>query len=123
MRRQSIAGFSLFETESIVYKFGRFVLDLKKQSLAKNGEDIHISGAEFALLRLLISEVGKPISRDQLVARMTSKEHHPDQRGIDMLVFRLRKRLDDRETLGGMIRTLRGVGYIFVADVSTEKGA
>ncbi len=123
LRRQTTAGFSLFETDSTVYKFGKFVFDLKNQSLTNHGENIHMSSAEFALLRLLILEAGKPLSREQLVARMTSKEHCPDQRAIDMLVSRLRKRLENSDVAGGLIRTLRGVGYIFVADVISEKGA
>lgn len=82
---------------------------------------MRLTSGEFALLRLLILEAGKPLSRDQLVARMASREHHPDQRAIDMLVSRLRKKLDPVDAGESLIRTLRGVGYMLVADVTIKK--
>lgn len=121
LRRQSPAGFALFETDSVVYQFSGYTLDLKNQIFTKNGEVLHLSSAEFALLHLLVLEAGKPLSRDLLVARMASREHQPDQRSIDMLVSRLRKRLDETGSTNSMIRTLRGVGYILIADVVVEK--
>lgn len=121
LRRQALAGFALYETDLAIYRFAGFELDLKRQTLSKNDEILHISSGEFGLLRLLLLEVGKPVSRDQLVARMASREHHPDQRAIDMLVSRLRKRLDDTDAKESLIRTLRGVGYMLVSDVSMEK--
>lgn len=121
LRRQGPAGFALFETDSVLYQFAGYTLDLKKQILTKDDQEIHLSSAEFALLHLLVLEAGKPLSRDLLVARMASREHQPDQRSIDMLVSRLRKRLDDSESGNSIIRTLRGIGYIMIADVLVEK--
>lgn len=121
LRRQPISGFGLYETDSVVYQFSEFELDMKKQSLLKGGEDLRITSGEFALLHLLILGGGKPLSRDQLAARMASREHHPDQRAIDMLVSRLRKRLDVANANESLIRTLRGVGYILVADTTIKK--
>ncbi len=121
MRRQAIAGFALYETDAVCYQFSVFELDMKTQSLLKGGEDLRLTSSEFALLHLLILEAGRPLSRDQLVARMASREHHPDQRAIDMLVSRLRKKLDPVDASESLIRTLRGVGYILVADVTIKK--
>lgn len=120
LRRQAVAGFVLYETDSIIYRFAGFVLDLRTQTLFKNSESLYLSNSEFALLRLLVLGAGKPLSRDQLVASMTAREYHADQRSIDMLVSRLRKRLDNSNTGNSLIRTLRGIGYILVADVSVE---
>lgn len=121
LRRQAIAGFGLYETDAVLYQFSAFELDMKTQSLLKGGEDLHLTSGEFALLHLLILEAGKPLSRDQLVARMASREHRPDQRAIDMLVSRLRKKLDSADVNESLIRTLRGVGYMLVADVTIKK--
>ena len=121
LRRQAIAGLGLYETDAVLYQFSAFELDMKTQSLLKGGEDLHLTSGEFALLHLLILEAGKPLSRDQLVARMASREHRPDQRAIDMLVSRLRKKLDSADVNESLIRTLRGVGYMLVADVTIKK--
>lgn len=121
LRRQGPAGFALFEADAVVYKFAGYTFDLKQHRLSKDGQILHLSSGEFALLHLLLVEAGKPLSRDQLVARMASREHQSDQRSIDMLVSRLRKRLDETSSTNSMIRTLRGVGYILIADVVVEK--
>lgn len=121
LRRQVPTGFTLFEADAVVYKFAGYTFDLKQHRLSKDSQILHLSSSEFALLHLLLVEAGKPLSRDQLVARMASREHQSDQRSIDMLVSRLRKRLDETGSTSSMIRTLRGVGYILIADVVVEK--
>lgn len=116
LRRQPVA-FELHDAQGGEYRFGEFVLNVRQQTLCKGGWAVHLSTGEFALLRLFLSEVGQPLSREQLVLRMASRAHQPDQRAIDMLVSRLRKRLDAPSATESMIRTLRGIGYMFVAEV------
>jgi DNA-binding response OmpR family regulator len=70
---------------------------------------------------LFLTEAGQPLTRSQLVLRMALREHQSDQRAVDMLISRLRKRLDDPTATESMIRTLRGIGYVFVAEVVTEQ--
>ena len=116
LRRQPMA-FELHDAHGMGYRFGDFSLNVRQQMLYKGSEAIHLSTGEFALLRLFLSEAGQPLSRDQLVLRMASRAHQPDQRAIDMLVSRLRKRLDAPSAAESMIRTLRGIGYVFVSEV------
>ena len=118
LRRQPATLYELHGAHGTGYRFGEFVLNIRQQTLFKNTEAIHLSTGEFALLRLFLTEVGQPMSRNQLVLRMASREHQPDQRAIDMLVSRLRKRLDAPSATESMIRTLRGIGYVFVAEVT-----
>lgn len=120
LRRQPPVGMMLHEVESIVYRFGDFTLNVRQQALYKGSAPIRVSTGEFALLRLFLAEAGQPLTRSQLVLRMASREHQSDQRAVDMLISRLRKRLDDPAATESMIRTLRGIGYVFVADVVTE---
>lgn len=120
LRRQSVSGSALHEMGSVAYRFGDFLFDAKQQVLLKGDAPIRLSSGEFALLRLFVTEVGQPLTRTKLVASMASREHQPDQRAVDMLVSRLRKRLDDPMQTESMIRTVRGVGYVFVAEVTTE---
>lgn len=122
LRRQPTAQFDLHSAQGTTYQFGGFVLSVRQKILQKGAETIHLSTSEFALLRLFLSEVGHPLSRNQLVLRMASREHQPDQRAIDMLVSRLRKRLDAPSATESMIRTVRGIGYLFVAEVHEVSG-
>ena len=121
LRRQPTTGFVLHEVGSVIYRFGDFVLDARQQLLFKGSEPIRLSTGEFALLRLFLTEAGQPLTRSQLVLRMALREHQSDQRAVDMLISRLRKRLDDPTATESMIRTLRGIGYVFVAEVVTEQ--
>lgn len=120
LRRQPSAAMALHETDSLCYRFGQFVLDTRQQLLLKGAEQIRLSTGEFALLRLFLTEVGQPLTRQQLVQRIASREYQADQRSVDMLVSRLRKRLDEPAAHESMIRTVRGVGYVFVTEVATE---
>ena len=122
LRRQPTPHLSLHRVQSGTFRFSDFVLDVRQQLLFKGAEAVHLSTGEFALLRLFIHQAGQPMSRQQLVSRMASREHQPDQRAIDMLVSRLRKRLDAPGALESIIRTVRGVGYVFVADVAEVTG-
>ena len=112
---------SLFDGIKLKYRFGGFVLDISQQTLSFEDQIVRISSGEFALLHLFLSEAGKPLSREYLVAKMVSREHQPDQRAIDMLVSRLRKKLGQVGDELGPIRTLRGVGYICICDVYAEE--
>lgn len=123
LRRYDLSDKSSRHTNSLIYQFSHYLLDTKKQVLLKNNELIHLSSAEYLLLEILLLNAGKPLSRDQLVLSMTSREHQPDQRAIDMLVSRLRKKIDHADSKVSLIRTIRGVGYIFVADIKTEQGS
>jgi two-component system, OmpR family, phosphate regulon response regulator OmpR len=118
LRRRPAQHLELHGAQGESYAFGDFVLNVRQQILQKGREQIHLSTGEFALLRLFLSAAGQPMSRQQLVLRMASRDHQPDQRAIDMLVSRLRKRLDPPEAQESMIRTLRGIGYMFVTEVS-----
>lgn len=120
LRRQPTPHLSLHSVQSGTFRFSDFLLDVRQQLLFKGSEAVHLSTGEFALLRLFINQAGQPMSRQQLVSRMASREHQPDQRAIDMLVSRLRKRLDAPEAIESIIRTVRGVGYVFVAEVSDQ---
>lgn len=118
LRRQPTPHISLHRLQCGSFRFSDFVLDVRQHQLIKGAEAVHLSTGEFALLQLFIHHAGHPMSRQQLVLRMASREHQPDQRAIDMLVSRLRKRLDAPGATESMIRTVRGVGYVFIADVA-----
>lgn len=120
LRRHPSPALALHESDSVCYRFGHFVLDTRQHLLLKAAEQIRLSTGEFALLRLFLTEVGQPLTRQQLVQRIASREYQADQRAVDMLVSRLRKRLDEPSAHESMIRTVRGVGYVFVPEVTTE---
>ena len=81
---------------------------------------MELTGAEFALLQVMISNPGKILSRQQLIPQVLSRQEYAVDRSIDSLVSNLRRKLgpllDGRER----IRSVRGVGYIYVT-LESEK--
>lgn len=95
--------------------FGEYVLDLSRRSLHRNGVPIALTSAEFALLKVLASHPGRVFSRDDLVAAASGgPDRLPFDRSIDARVARLRRKLDDPSDAPRYIRTVWGVGYVFI---------
>jgi two-component system response regulator CpxR len=75
---------------------------------------VEVTSAEFDVLDILMRSAGRVVSRDQLSAVLYQREATPFERSVDVHVSHLRKKLEakDRE----LIRTVRGVGYLFRAE-------
>lgn len=101
------------DTRLLKVHFGVFVLDMVSRSLLSDGDIISLSSDEFELLKFLACKPGKPKSRNQLANQLKGGDQQIDQRYIDMLVSRLRKRLKDDSLQHQYIQTVRGGGYVF----------
>ena len=94
--------------------FGECRLDLDRATLAgPGGEDIPITAMEFSLLRVLAENKGRVLSRDQLLAQAHDRGWEPFDRSIDLRISRLRRKIEPNPAKPTVIRTVRGVGYIF----------
>lgn len=115
LRRQGARHGSALSLDLFQYTFGQYHLDAEAGRLFFNGAPVALAHHEFALLKTLIQNAGEPLSRTQLSERIYGYEREADQRGIDMMVSRLRKHLSLDPTVTDCIQTVRGVGYRFVA--------
>jgi two-component system, OmpR family, response regulator CpxR len=77
------------------------------------GKPVEVTTIEFDILDLLIHSAGRVVSRDELTAAIYQRPAAPLDRALDVHVSHLRKKLGP---LGGLIRTVRGVGYLFCAE-------
>ncbi|HEX8980622.1 MAG TPA: response regulator [Parasulfuritortus sp.] len=93
--------------------FGPFSLDLAAQRLLRDGEEIAITHAEFALLQIFVEHPNRALSRDQIMDWLKGYERDPFDRSIDVRVTRLRKKLEDDPANPVYIRTVWGQGYLF----------
>lgn len=95
--------------------FAGFCLDSEGHALRHaDGRDIRITSAEFKLLLALARAKGRTLSRDRLLDALSSRGEEPFDRTIDVLISRLRKKLDDDAANPKIIRTVPGVGYQLV---------
>jgi DNA-binding response OmpR family regulator len=101
------------------FLFDGWVLDVAARELSNSaGETRDLTTAEFNLLELFAREPARMFSRDELMTRLKGHEWAPYDRSIDALVGRLRKKIEPDPERPIFIKTVRGVGYVFVAEVS-----
>ena len=99
--------------------FGRWRLDTTARHLLDpDGTAVALSGAEFRLLRVFLDHANRVLSRDQLLSLTQGRDAEPFDRSIDLLVSRLRQRLQDDAREQSYIKTVRSEGYVFSATVT-----
>ncbi len=91
---------------------GPIELNLAGQQVNLNGSRLDLTGYEYKLLEHLIRERHRVLSKDELATHLYPHDEESDSNVIEVLVARLRKKLDPRGTLQP-IETLRGRGYRF----------
>ncbi|MEM9723842.1 MAG: response regulator [Pseudomonadota bacterium] len=92
-------------------------LDVDGRALrAPSGEGVTLTSGEMTLLIVLARRAGRVLSRDQLLDATRGRDADPFDRAIDVQVSRLRRKLT---AAGGanLIKTIRGDGYLFAADM------
>lgn len=96
--------------------FGALKISRLSRIVTLNNQIIDFSTTEFDLLCLLASHAGTILSRDQISESLTGVEYDGLDRSIDIRVSRIRKLLNDDSHNPKGIKTVRGQGYLFVAD-------
>lgn len=98
---------------------GRCTLDLAAHRLFDGeGAEIPITSMEFDLLKAFIENPGKALSRDRILTLTRNREWEPFDRSIDIRIARLRRKIEADPENPRTIRTVRGVGYMFVPETS-----
>jgi DNA-binding response OmpR family regulator len=99
-------------------RFGNWVLDVTARELkTASGAPVELTTAEFNLLEILLRRPSRVLSRDAIMDLLKGHEWSPLDRSIDTLVGRLRKKIEPDCDTPSLVKTVRGVGYVFTADV------
>ena len=100
-------------------RFAGWELDLAARSLADpSARDVPLTTGEFSLLKVLVDNAGKVLSRDFLLEHTRGREAGPFDRTIDVQVGRLRRKLEGDAEDPKLIKSVRGAGYILVPPVT-----
>lgn len=91
-------------------KSGPFVLNIQRQSLARDGETVALTAYEYRLLEYLITHAGKVLSKTELTDHIYAEDDERDSNVIEVFIRRLRKKLDPDGSINP-IATRRGQGY------------
>ena len=94
---------------------GSSILNLQTRQLSNlDGDEIPLTAMEFDLLNTFIERPNRPMSRDQLLNITQNRDWDPYDRSIDIRITRLRRKIEIDPNKPQLLRTVRGVGYMFV---------
>lgn len=95
--------------------FAGWTLDYGGRRLfSADGTDVHLTRGEFELLSHFTERAGQVLERDQLLDRLSSREWNPYDRSVDVLVGRLRAKIEENPKDPRLIVTVHGIGYVFL---------
>lgn len=100
------------------YGFDGWVVELMRREVRDpRGELRDLTTAEFNLLVLFVQKPGRVLSRDEIMDLLKGHDWNPMDRSIDALVARLRKKLEPESERPTLVKTVRGIGYVFAGAV------
>jgi len=98
-------------------QFGEFRLDLEAAKLSDaDGEEVPLTAMEFRLLKLFAENKARVLNRDQILEQAHDRSWDPYDRSIDIRISRLRRKIEKNPQKPTIIRTVRGIGYVFDPD-------
>ncbi|XWY18999.1 response regulator [Bisgaard Taxon 45] len=117
LRRHQPQSFSP-STISQGFRFHHWVLDTQNRKLySPQKVDIELTQGEYTLLHALVSHAQKVLSREKLLELTHSESLEIFDRTIDVLIMRLRKKIEPNPKAPTYIQTIRGMGYLFAVAV------
>ena len=95
-------------------RFGRFTLDLAAARLLDEaGCEVPLTAMEFSLLKVFARNRKRVLNRDQILEQAHDRAWDPFDRSIDIRISRLRRKIEENPQKPAIIRTVRGIGYIY----------
>ena len=103
------------EPDNAIIQFNQWTLDSNSRKMTSpNGKIISIPRGEYRALRLLMNNIGKIVTRQQLIKEMTGRDLRSNDRTVDVTIRRLRKHFESVEGMSELINTIHGEGYRFI---------
>ena len=97
-------------------RFGGWTLNVPRRTLlSPSNEDVRLTQFEFELLLTLARNPGCVLSRDSLIDRVGGRDRAPNDRTIDVLVGRIRRKIEAEPKDPRIVITVQGVGYVLTA--------
>jgi DNA-binding response OmpR family regulator len=100
------------------FAFEEWVLDVSRRTLRRDdGTERELTTSEFNLLEAFVQRPHRVLSRDDIMDLVRGQDWSPLDRSIDNLIARLRKKIESNPDRPTLIKTVRGAGYMFTANV------
>jgi len=108
-RVQALIRRSTNASEPTRLAVGDLTLDLLNREVSRAGERIELQSREFSLLEYLMRHAGRVVTKTMIMEHIWDYSFDPQTNVVDVLVCRLRNKIDKEKT---MLHTIRGVGYV-----------
>jgi two-component system alkaline phosphatase synthesis response regulator PhoP len=108
------------QTALATIQIGPFELDPSKYVFMKNNKQVELTTVEFALMKLLMQHAGHVLKRDDILHNVWGEEVFVTPRTVDTHIANLRKKIEDDPEQPHWIIGIRGVGYKFASDESSQ---
>jgi two-component system phosphate regulon response regulator OmpR len=96
-------------------RFGRCLIDLEARRLFElDGTEVPVTAMQFSLIEVFLSNPNRVLSRDRLLELAHKRGDEPFDRSIDIRVARLRRKIEENPEKPRTIKTVHGMGYVFV---------
>jgi two-component system, OmpR family, response regulator len=106
------------DSKATRYRFSGWELNLRARRLTSpTGSSVGLSIGEFSLLTAFLRSPQQVLSREQLLAATRLHDEEVYDRSIDVQILRLRRKLEIDPSAPELIKTERGLGYVFAAPV------
>lgn len=104
-----------YRVEVDPYRFGNVELDFYKYEARKGGKDLNLTPLELKILKLLISNKGKVITRDEFLDKIWGVDHRTvSDRTVDSHIAHIRKKIEENPSFPQNILSVYSIGYKFV---------
>lgn len=117
LRRVGRSGRRASEKEPASHEFnGWTLMPAARRLTAPDGANVHLTRGEFEILSVLVRHRGRVMQRDTLLDALGGRDRDPFDRTVDVLIGRLRKKIERDPKDPQLIITVHGIGYVFMED-------
>ncbi|USD66267.1 two-component system response regulator TorR [Vibrio sp. SCSIO 43136] len=97
-------------------RFGEWSFDIQRRALSRDGEPVKLTKAEYELLVALSSQPNKVLSRERILNMISHRVDAPNDRTIDVLIRRMRAKMEHDPKNPQIFVTIHGEGYMFAGE-------
>ncbi|MGY3880655.1 two-component system response regulator TorR [Aeromonas veronii] len=100
-------------------RFGPWRFDIPRRQLSKDGVPVRLTKAEYEVLVALVAHAGRVLSRERILTLISHRGDGPSDRTIDVLIRRLRGKMEADPRDPQLFVTVHGEGYLFAGEIAS----
>lgn len=120
IQRRQTASHKDETTGTAALSVGDLIIDPGRRTVLRNEQPVTLTSLEFSVLELLLAQSGRVISREELCNQAMGRQLNSFDRSIDVHISSLRRKLGPAIDGSERIKSVRGVGYIYLRPVANQ---